>query len=84
VLHKLAARGGGDAALSLPFKTHPQPGERLSQLGEALTPRIDPTHGKAATIDHRRRASARGTVRQHPAAFPAGEGRGAWAQNRER
>lgn len=40
VLHKLAARGGGDAALSLLFKTHPQPGERLSQLGEALTPRL--------------------------------------------
>ncbi len=40
VLHKLAARGGGDADLSLLFKTHPQPGERLSQLGEALTPRM--------------------------------------------
>lgn len=40
VLHKLAARGGDDAALSLLFKTHPQPGERLAQLGEALTPRM--------------------------------------------
>lgn len=40
VLHKLAARGGGDAALALLFKTHPQPGERLSQLGDALTPRM--------------------------------------------
>ncbi|MBM3356898.1 MAG: peptidase [Betaproteobacteria bacterium] len=40
VLHKLAARGASDASLALLFKTHPQPGERLSQLGDALTPRM--------------------------------------------
>lgn len=40
VLQKLAVRGGDDAALSLMFKTHPQPGDRLAKLGEALTPRI--------------------------------------------
>lgn len=40
VLHKLAARGGGDASLSLLFKTHPLPGERLTRLAEALTPRM--------------------------------------------
>ncbi len=40
VLHKLAVRGGEDASLALLFKTHPHPGERLSRLGEALTPRM--------------------------------------------
>ncbi len=40
VLHKLGARGDDDAELALLFKTHPQPGERLTQLGEALTPRM--------------------------------------------
>jgi beta-barrel assembly-enhancing protease len=39
VLHKLSARGAEDAALALLFKTHPHPGERLTQLGEALAPR---------------------------------------------
>src|SRR5688572_17291327 len=39
VLHKLSARGSEDASLALLFKTHPHPGERLSQLGEALAPR---------------------------------------------
>jgi predicted Zn-dependent protease len=39
VLHKLSARGSDDAALALLFKTHPHPGERLAQLGEALAPR---------------------------------------------
>ena len=38
VLHKLAARGTGDGALALLFKTHPAPGERLTQLGDVLTP----------------------------------------------
>lgn len=41
VLHKLAARGSSDASLALLFKTHPAPGERLSQLGDALSPRMD-------------------------------------------
>ena len=40
VLHKLSARGAGDASLALLFKTHPSPGERLTQLGDALTPRM--------------------------------------------
>ncbi|MBI4195725.1 MAG: M48 family metalloprotease [Betaproteobacteria bacterium] len=40
VLHKLAARSANDASLALLFKTHPQPGERLTQLGEALEPRV--------------------------------------------
>jgi predicted Zn-dependent protease len=40
VLHKLAARGSGDSSLALLFETHPAPGERLTQLGEALTPRV--------------------------------------------
>ena len=40
VLHLLAARSADDASLALLFKTHPGPGERLTQLGEALTPRV--------------------------------------------
>ena len=40
VLHKLAARGASDASLALLFETHPAPGERLTQLGEALEPRV--------------------------------------------
>ena len=40
VLHKLAARAADDASLALLFKTHPNPGERLSQLGDALSPRV--------------------------------------------
>ncbi len=40
VLHKLAARGAADGSLALLFKTHPLPGERLEQLGEALTPHL--------------------------------------------
>lgn len=40
VLHKLAARSAGDASLALLFKTHPQPGERLAQLGDLLAPRV--------------------------------------------
>jgi predicted Zn-dependent protease len=39
-LQKLAARGANDASLALLFKTHPAPGERLNQLGDALTPRV--------------------------------------------
>ena len=39
VLHKLSARGSEDSSLALLFKTHPHPGERLSQLAGALTPR---------------------------------------------
>jgi predicted Zn-dependent protease len=40
VLQKLAAHGASDASLALLFKTHPLPGDRLSQLGEQLAPRV--------------------------------------------
>ena len=40
VLHKLGARASDDASLTLLFKTHPAPGERLTQLGDALAPRV--------------------------------------------
>ncbi|HEY7742787.1 MAG TPA: M48 family metalloprotease [Burkholderiales bacterium] len=40
VLHLLAARSADDSSLALLFKTHPAPGERLTQLGEALAPRV--------------------------------------------
>jgi predicted Zn-dependent protease len=40
VLHKLSARSADDASLALLFKTHPRPGERLAELGTALTPRL--------------------------------------------
>jgi predicted Zn-dependent protease len=40
VLHKLSARGASDASLALLFKTHPSPGDRLTQLGDALAPRM--------------------------------------------
>ena len=40
MLQKLAARGASDESLALLFKTHPAPGERLNQLGDALTPRV--------------------------------------------
>lgn len=36
VLQKLAAHSADDASLALLFKTHPQPGDRLTQLGEQL------------------------------------------------
>jgi predicted Zn-dependent protease len=40
VLHLLAARSANDSSLALLFKTHPAPGERLTQLGDALAPRV--------------------------------------------
>jgi predicted Zn-dependent protease len=40
VLHLLAARAADDSSLALLFKTHPAPGERLTQLGDALAPRV--------------------------------------------
>lgn len=40
VLHKLSARGAEDSSLSLLFKTHPHPNERLQQLGDVLAPRV--------------------------------------------
>ena len=40
VLHLLAARSADDSSLALLFKTHPAPDERLTQLGDALAPRV--------------------------------------------
>jgi len=40
VLHKLSARGAEDASLALLFKTHPHPGERLTEIGQVLAPRV--------------------------------------------
>ena len=40
VLHLLAARSADDASLVLLFQTHPAAGERLTQLGEVLEPRV--------------------------------------------
>jgi predicted Zn-dependent protease len=40
VLHLLAARSADDATLALLFKTHPAPGERLTQLADVLEPRV--------------------------------------------
>ncbi len=40
VLHMLGAKTADDASLALLFKTHPAPGERLTQLGDALAPRV--------------------------------------------
>jgi len=40
VLHKLAARSAEDGSLTLLFKTHPQPGERLNELGALLRPHL--------------------------------------------
>jgi predicted Zn-dependent protease len=40
VLHKLSARGAGDASLALLFRTHPHPGERLTEIGQVLAPRV--------------------------------------------
>jgi len=40
VLHKLSARGAEDGSLSLLFKTHPHPNERLDELADALAPRV--------------------------------------------
>jgi predicted Zn-dependent protease len=40
VLHKLEARGTADGSLALLFKTHPLPGDRLTQLGDMLAPNL--------------------------------------------
>jgi predicted Zn-dependent protease len=40
VLHLLAARSADDATLALLVKTHPAPGERLTQLADVLEPRV--------------------------------------------
>ena len=40
VLQKLAMHGADDTSLALLFKTHPLPGDRLSQLGDELAPHV--------------------------------------------
>lgn len=62
VLHKLAARGATDSSLALLFKTHPAPGDRLDELGAALTPRVGslPT---GRELDIRRVAAGAGSMR---------------------
>jgi len=77
VLHKLAARGASDGSLALLFKTHPPPGERLGQLGEALTPNMARLPA-GTNPDIRRVAAGAGPMR---AAQPLPEGaRGLTAQ----
>jgi predicted Zn-dependent protease len=78
VLHKLAARGAEDGSLALLFKTHPAPGERLEQLGEALTPRVAqlPT---GRELDIRRISASAGAVRTSQP-LPAEGARGLTAQ----
>ena len=81
VLHKLAARAADDASLALLFKTHPHPGERLTQLGDALAPRVAalPTGKEPAIrqVERRRAAAGRGEAgtRGRHARAPA---RGGW------
>ncbi len=41
VLHKLNARGRSDSSLALLYETHPTPSDRLNELGNLLTPRVD-------------------------------------------
>jgi len=78
VLHKLAARGASDGSLALLFKTHPAPGERLEQLGEALTPRVAQLP-VGRELDIRRIAAGAGTVRAAQP-LPAEGARGLTAQ----
>ncbi len=74
VLHKLAARGAGDGSLALLFKTHPLPGERLEQLGAALTP-VLANLPAGRELDIRRVAAGAGPMRA-TAPLPAGGARG--------
>ena len=70
VLHKLSARGAEDATLALLFKTHPHPGERLTEVGNALAPRVaELPEGKEPAI---RQVSA--DAPRSPAATPAPAG----------
>jgi predicted Zn-dependent protease len=62
VLHKLEARSADDGSLALLFKTHPAPGERLEQLGEALTPRVAQLP-VGRELDIRRISASAGPVR---------------------
>ena len=62
VLHKLAARGAADGSLALLFKTHPPPGDRLQQLGDALTPHLARLPA-GRELDIRRVAAGAGSLR---------------------
>lgn len=62
VLHKLEARSADDGTLALLFKTHPAPGERLEQLGVALTPRVAQLPA-GLELDIRRISASAGPVR---------------------
>ncbi len=69
VLHKLAVRGSGDGAMALLFKTHPQPGERLTQLGELLAPQVARLPGGRDPVIRLVTAGA-GALRTAPAVAP--------------
>lgn len=81
VLHKLEARSADDGSLALLFKTHPAPGDRLEQLGEALTPRVAqlPT---GRELDIRRISAGAGPVRASKP-LPAEGARGLTSQSNE-
>jgi len=86
VLHKLAARGAQDQALTLLFETHPAPGERLAHLGDALAPRLAQLPAGATPVIRQVKAGAqspaaakplpaegtRALQQEAPAAQPAG------------
>lgn len=78
VLHKLAARGNSDGSLALLFKTHPSPGERLEQLGAALTPALAKLPA-GRELDIRRVAAGAGPLRAAQP-LPAEGARGLAAQ----
>ncbi len=88
VLQKLAARGAEDQALALLFETHPAPGERLTHLGDTLSPHLaDLPAGQTPAIKQVSAGTAppaaanpvpaegtRALQQEPPAAQPAGEG----------
>jgi len=81
VLHKLAARGAGDGSLALLFKTHPLPGERIEQLGAALTP-VLANLPAGRELDIRRVAAGAGPMRA-ARPLPAAGARGLAEQQTE-
>lgn len=78
VLHKLAARGAADGSLALLFKTHPLPGERLTELGTVLTPHLARLPA-GRELEIRRVAAAAGPLRAAQP-LPAEGARGLAAQ----
>lgn len=81
VLHKLEARSADDGTLALLFKTHPAPGERLEQLGVALTPRVAQLPA-GLELDIRRISASAGPVRASQP-LPAEGARGLISQPNE-